>query len=235
MLHWISEADWGTVPAWMSAGSLLLAFRIFLKDRWNSEREQVDAVGVWATIESTERVNEDSEMWSAIISLTIKNNSKLPVDVLDLSCGIIGRSIRKSSNSESAASFDESPPMLNINDKYHSKGTKVRFGSHRIPPEESWVPPYGYEISYLHPKGLDKEESWELEVVPLVLTVVDNAGRMWKLHPASGFRARRVRWLERREISRKRKWKRYGSDGLQMKNADQDSGFFVVVQSIKRD
>jgi hypothetical protein len=43
--------DLGDVPSWIGAGSLLLAFRIFLKDRSRSDRTQVDALGIWGDIE----------------------------------------------------------------------------------------------------------------------------------------------------------------------------------------
>jgi hypothetical protein len=43
--------DMGNVPSWIGTVSLLLAFRIFLRDRGKSDRVQVDAVGIWGDIE----------------------------------------------------------------------------------------------------------------------------------------------------------------------------------------
>jgi hypothetical protein len=37
--------DLGNVPSWLAAGSLLLVFVIFIRDRGNSDRSQVDRVG----------------------------------------------------------------------------------------------------------------------------------------------------------------------------------------------
>jgi hypothetical protein len=44
----IKDLDWGSVPAWLGAGSLLLAFVVFLRNRGNAERAQVDLIGAWA-------------------------------------------------------------------------------------------------------------------------------------------------------------------------------------------
>jgi hypothetical protein len=52
---------WGSVPAWLGAVSLLLAFRIFWRDRSNAERSQVDLVGAWGTTEYERRSPDPSE------------------------------------------------------------------------------------------------------------------------------------------------------------------------------
>jgi hypothetical protein len=82
------HVDWGNVPAWLGAGSLLLAFTIFIRDRWNSDRSQVDRVGVWFT-ETYERrmpgVGEDQgRVEEADIQVHVRNASDLPADVVQL-------------------------------------------------------------------------------------------------------------------------------------------------------
>jgi hypothetical protein len=42
------DVDLGSLPAWLGAFSLLLAYRIFRTDRTNAERAQVDLIGAWA-------------------------------------------------------------------------------------------------------------------------------------------------------------------------------------------
>jgi hypothetical protein len=73
------HVDWGNVPAWLGAGSLLLAFTIFIRDRRNSDRLQVDRVGVWFT-ETYERrmpgVGEDQgRVEEADIQVHVRNAS----------------------------------------------------------------------------------------------------------------------------------------------------------------
>jgi len=43
------HVDLGNAPSWLTAFSLTLAFGIFIRDRRNSDRAQVDHVGVWFT------------------------------------------------------------------------------------------------------------------------------------------------------------------------------------------
>jgi hypothetical protein len=47
----LDDLDCGNVPAWLGAGSLILACLVFMRDRTSSERAQVDLVGAWATVE----------------------------------------------------------------------------------------------------------------------------------------------------------------------------------------
>lgn len=82
------HVDWGNVPAWLGAGSLLLAFTIFIRDRRNSDRLQVDRIGLWFT-ETYERrmpgVGEDQgRVEEADIQVHVRNASDLPADVVQL-------------------------------------------------------------------------------------------------------------------------------------------------------
>jgi hypothetical protein len=81
--------DWGSVPAWLGAGSLLLAFRIFWRDRSNAERAQVDLVGAWGTTEYERRSPDASERVEHVkVHLFIRNASELPVEVTQLACDL---------------------------------------------------------------------------------------------------------------------------------------------------
>ena len=67
-VHW----QWGTVPEWVAAGSLLLAFRIFLKDRATADRAQVDLVGIWAD----RPASTADRVW---VQMNVRNGSQQPI------------------------------------------------------------------------------------------------------------------------------------------------------------
>ena len=69
-MHW----QWGTVPEWVAAGSLLLAFRIFLKDRATADRAQVDLVGIWAD----RPASTADRVW---VQMNVRNGSQQPIFV----------------------------------------------------------------------------------------------------------------------------------------------------------
>jgi len=56
---WLKSLDYGSVPAWIGALSLLLAFRIFVGDRRSADRSQADQVGVWLKLEYERAAPED--------------------------------------------------------------------------------------------------------------------------------------------------------------------------------
>src|SRR6266566_2095689 len=82
------HVDLGNAPSWLTAFSLTLAFGIFIRDRRNSDRAQVDHVGVWFT-ETYERrmpgVGEDQgRVEEADIQVHVRNASDLPANVVQL-------------------------------------------------------------------------------------------------------------------------------------------------------
>jgi hypothetical protein len=46
------KLDWGSVSAWLGAISIILAFRIFMRDRANTDRAQVNTTAVWWEVEA---------------------------------------------------------------------------------------------------------------------------------------------------------------------------------------
>lgn len=71
--------DWGSVPAWLGAGSLLLAFRIFWRDRSNAERSQVDLVGAWGTTEYERRAPDISDR---VEKVSVTSSSEMQANYL---------------------------------------------------------------------------------------------------------------------------------------------------------
>jgi hypothetical protein len=49
-LHWIGQAQWGTVPTWFDGFSLLLAIFLFRRDRRRDDRALIDKVAIWPTV-----------------------------------------------------------------------------------------------------------------------------------------------------------------------------------------
>jgi len=77
--EWLRDLDWGSVPAYAAAASLLLAFRLFLRDRRNAERAQVDLVGVWGMWERTALPEDLADRpYDVTVRVFIRNASELP-------------------------------------------------------------------------------------------------------------------------------------------------------------
>jgi hypothetical protein len=77
--------DWGNVPSWLGAGSLLLAVVVFLQDRRSADRGQVDLIGAWGTTAYECRAPNDPELVvKATIHPHIRNASQLPIEVKQL-------------------------------------------------------------------------------------------------------------------------------------------------------
>jgi hypothetical protein len=76
----LHDLDWGNVPAWLGAGSLILADVVFMCDRTNSDRVQVDLVGAWATV-AYERSAPDvsPRVETGLVTGHMRNASELPV------------------------------------------------------------------------------------------------------------------------------------------------------------
>ncbi|MDX6254228.1 MAG: hypothetical protein QOJ11_562 [Frankiales bacterium] len=62
--------DWGTVPAWFGAGSLLLAWYVIIRDRREKRRAQAVKVSAWLEQE----IAEDN-----IVHLVVRNASDEPI------------------------------------------------------------------------------------------------------------------------------------------------------------
>jgi hypothetical protein len=84
----VPHVDLGTVPSWLGAGSLLLAFVIFFRDRGNSDRTQVDRLGTWFTEKYERRVpglsKDQGRVEEAAIEVHVRNASDLPLHVVQL-------------------------------------------------------------------------------------------------------------------------------------------------------
>jgi hypothetical protein len=66
---WLGDLEWGNVPAWLGAGSLILAFVVFMRDRRNDDRSQVDLVGAWGEPEYQVAMPGTAEVVKATIHI----------------------------------------------------------------------------------------------------------------------------------------------------------------------
>jgi hypothetical protein len=167
----LGDVDWGSLPAWAGAVSLLLAFRIFWRDRTNAERVQVDLIGTWWTIEHYPR-SPDEE---AGVRLYIRNASQLPIEVVQLAYEVHGR-WRVPSGSHSWRLVAGVNPRRNFLEVLRP-----------VAPEETWNSSNPVNVADTIPEEgarLDPLESVRCVIVWLLL--IDSAGRRWELQPGKG-------------------------------------------------
>jgi hypothetical protein len=70
--------DWGNVPSWASAGTFLIAGSVYLRDRKQRQRQNVDDVSMWGTVKiGAPDPASDGYQIDALISL--KNVGSHPV------------------------------------------------------------------------------------------------------------------------------------------------------------
>jgi hypothetical protein len=189
------DVDLGSLPAWLGAFSLLLAYRIFRIDRTNAERAQVDLIGAWATPTYDRRwlkeTAEGRNVGGQEVSVQpyIRNASELPVEIRTLAYEIHTTWLVQTDGGMAYEPVDGSPVVKQF---LYDVG---------VAPQQTWdnagtaspanvahtAPEGGLQLSIV--RGVWCEVSW--------LLVVDNAGRRWELRPAKGRRARRIRWYHR--------------------------------------
>ncbi|MEV4709672.1 hypothetical protein [Actinoplanes sp. NPDC049316] len=193
----IKDLDLGTVPAWFGGLSLFLAFRIFLGDRTKASREQVDKVGVWMEVD-WDRAIPGSPTAPTLIrfSISIKNGSDLPVDVIQVAYELSTTWMRPGTGGV----------FTPVDGTRKFKGS---IGATRVPPGETWSnarqdpqvdvgqlsPDQG---STLDPEvGVNYRIRWYL--------VSDNAGQRWVVEP--GYPITPLKWHSRRLIEYPDSWK----------------------------
>jgi hypothetical protein len=186
----MSFPDWGNVPAWLGAGSLLLAYRVFLRDRANVDRAQVDRVGVWGT--ATYELKppwEKERVETGEVRLFIRNATDLPVEIRQVSYEV--HTTWSVPDLDQCTNPDE-PDIWSM--EPGTRPERYFVDTIRVAPQETWEHPFPVNFAHLAPDGASQpamfhgvtcEISWVL--------VADNAGRRWELRPMKGLRARRIR------------------------------------------
>jgi hypothetical protein len=192
------------IPALLSAISVVLAFVVFIRDRMNQDRRQVDSVGAWARVEYERRGPIDEErVEEGRVVAQIRNASELPVR------------IRQIGYRTTTLWFVEDTAQSRLPDGIGvftpTPGTEPLRTFHEdvvVPPGQTLELPFDVNVAHTAPagaiqldllRGIDCHVDW--------LLVLDNAGRKWHLRPQKGRRARRVRsWSRRRDEYMPRSW-----------------------------
>jgi hypothetical protein len=185
--------DLGNVPSWIGAGSLLLAFRIFLRDHARSDRAQVDTVGIWGKIKREvifpgNPKNDDIE-----IQINIGNASELPVEVHLVAFTFDTRWV--------IPEKDQPDPSVPIRRVVPGKADVMRFtGPIGVAPRETWEGQW-LTVNLTHTAPADDGTlhmfSDGVKCNIAYALIVDNAGRRWEVRQGKGKPAKLIRWYSR--------------------------------------
>lgn len=209
--------DWGTVPSWLSAGSLLLAFRIFLKDRANNLRDQVDQIGIWLDV---------TEEFGGIASIKFhhRNASNRPARIVQFAYTLhtewrVAEDTKrfpptKGGNETGAVGIDQTA----TGDTFYWRsmtGTRLfetwhtHFPPLTLMPDSTKTYKFGKSLHNVRPEGA-------LSLMPITgiiatinwCLIIDNAGNRWELRPGQASRARRITSMSRRAWRYPVSWQR---------------------------
>jgi len=172
-----------------------LALSIFMRDRTNAERAQVDRIGpsVKVSYPWPDLLVDISEPAAkATAEFTVRNASDLPVHVAQLAYVLRTKWAMPDTDVESGALKAWTP----------TPGTDVAwaiFDPFDVAPQDVWTSgPKEQDLSHLAPEG-----ATQLSLVYGVtcdiawLLIRDNAGRRWEVRPGIARRAKRIRWYRR--------------------------------------
>jgi hypothetical protein len=190
IIEWLRGLDWGSVPAWAGALSLFLAFRVFLRDRSNAERAQVDLIGVWATWHRFIPETLAEKPYDITVRICAKNASELPVQIVRLAYEIETQWIHK-------GGMIAGKPTQGFADRIW------------VPPQEPLEKELTVSVADSRPEGalmLAVIPGQDVDCTIRWLLLVDNAGRKWEVRPGKGSRAKRVKWYRRRRQYRGVQW-----------------------------
>jgi hypothetical protein len=186
--------DMGNVPSWIGAGSLLLAFRIFLRDRGRSDRAQVDGVGIWGDIEREAVLPGKPRNDDIKVQIHIKNATNLPIEVHLVAFKFQTKWIAPSFSDELGRG-----PSVRVG--VSGKPDVMRFtGPIGIAPQKTWDGQWiTVNLSHTAPAdsaSLDFTSNGVKCVIAYAL-IIDNAGRRWEARQRQGKSAKRIRWYSR--------------------------------------
>jgi len=207
---WIDDLDYGTVPGWLAAFSILLAFYIFRLDRRATERTQVDLIGVWLKLDY-ERVLpiEAARVETGRFTRFVRNGSALPVEIVQIAFSIHTRWMVRD-----LVQWRDDVPVWAV--KPGTGSVQMYSGRVRVPPAETWDSgSQEVNLAHLAPEHADQIDpidglSYELHWVLLI----DNSGRRWEIRPMTGGPARCITWWSRRRRDYPVEWKNRVMHGL---------------------
>jgi hypothetical protein len=190
---WLRDVDMATAGWLWAAGSLLLAFVIFLRDRRNAERAQVELIGAWGEGEYEIKPPGGGDVLQATIYTHLRNASELPVVVKQLAYNVHTRWSVEDHGRPSKLLQVYKP--VDATEPHRAFVYDVRLA----PGETKDLTPHEVNLEHLAPGGsrqLDMVGGVRVQVAWLL--VIDTAGHRWVIEPHKGGRAKKVRWWWRR-------------------------------------
>lgn len=206
----LGDLDYGTVPGWIGAFSLLLAFHIFRRDRQAAERTQVDLIGVWLNLEYERALLTGAKrVETGKFTRFVRNGSSLPVEIVQIAFSIHTKWMVRD-----LVQWRDDLQVWTT--RPGTGGVQMYSGRVRIAPEETWDSgPQEVNFAHLVPEHADQLDlidglSYEIRWVLLI----DNSGRRWEIRPMAGGTARRITWWSRRRRDYPVEWKNRVTHGL---------------------
>lgn len=200
--------DMGTVPAWLGAFSIVIAFSVFMRDRNERDRAQVERVGIWTTAEYERKLPwSEDRVETGKITFFARNSTDLPVELIRVAYEIRTRWDVPDVQPDA----DEEHPEPRAWTVTPGVTTQMIFSERmQISPQDTLN--WSSEVNFAHmaPEsasqpamfhGLDCRVKWAL--------VIDNAGRRWEVTPSRGRRPKRVRWYHRPLEHQPRDWEQW--------------------------
>ena len=181
---------WGDVPSWLAAGSLLLAFRVFTRDRTNLARQQVDSIGWWPLL-----TVDESDPDVLKVTWCIQNASELPIDIDYFE--FTPKSYWHIPGKHVEAEWGGKRYTLSPYDIRAGLDVEYQFffSDIHIPPKEVWKSSnIRVGVKPQRPKDADRVMLEKTNCVVKICCITDNAGRRWRVLPGRGQRAKRHRW-----------------------------------------
>jgi hypothetical protein len=175
-------AEWvGAIAEWVggigTAGALLIALSVLLRDRGKAERAQVDLVGAWGEPTYERAELGEPRVENAEIRICVRNGSPLPIVVTQLVYSIHTSWLRR------GRLYSYDPAGRGMVAPYFLSGF-------RVPPHDTWDATFPVKLVtpadalQLHPTlGV----LCEINSVKLI----DNVGDHWDIRLSNGGRAQR--------------------------------------------
>lgn len=179
MPNFLTAFDWGNVPAYFGGLSLLLALRIFQRERTAKERSQVEQVGIWVSV----RLSREHHFPSVFLTSHIKNASNLPVTVHYIHYEII-------------TEWSKRVGEETLHVTRGKRTSEVGVGVGLVPPgsQEDHGEGIGLGVDDHSPgPGYEPDSPRPARAIIRYALVTDNAGRRWSVRPNRDT-AKRVRW-----------------------------------------
>ncbi len=171
--------DWGTVPAWFSGGSVLLAVLVYLRDRREKRLEQVECIGYWGDFTDKDwKVEAFGETQNLVVlapRMTLTNTGSLPMKIARVEYTMHYRWLVPHEQGGGPGPWSEGKSCL----------AKGAWGDATIPPSGE-IKPYTPGISVERPeKGAVIDHLGRRLAFDEIL-VVDGKGRRWQIRPEKG-------------------------------------------------